>query len=235
MELYPAVDIRGGRIAFAHAARGSVLGDDPFAVVAALAGQGATWIHLVDLDRAYGSGDQRDLLYRLLASDGRTRFQIGGSLRSAAAIDEFLDWGAARVVIGCAAAADRGLVRGLVQRHGGERLAAAIDATNGRVTPRGAPAAVELPMLLLAEQLRDDGVTTVIYTDVERDGSLNGPDIHSARGIAALGLDVVASGGIASLDHVRAVRDAGLAGALVGRALHEGRFSAAEALACLAA
>ena len=237
MELYPAVDVRGGRVAHVrtgNATLPSVYGDDPAAAVRRLAAEGARWVHLVDLDRAYGTGSNRDLILALLA-EASLQIQVGGSSGTEAAIDEMVDWGAARVVIGCAAAAtDPALVGRLIKRHGRVRLAVAIDATGERVTPRGATAGPPLEVQDLAHRVRDQGAPTVIYTDVTRDGTLTGPDVAGASALARLGLEVVAGGGVGTLADVAAVRDAGLAGAIVGRALHEGRFTLAEALACVA-
>src|SRR5205807_9407632 len=146
-------------------------------------------------------------------------------------------WGATRVVIGTAGAVDAVLVARLLGRYGAERLAVGIDARDGRVAARGSDVRLALAPLELARRLRGQGARTVIYTDAARDGSLAGPDVDGARAIAALGggLDVIVSGGVASLDDLRRVRDAGLAGAIVGRALHEGRFTLREALTCIAA
>jgi phosphoribosylformimino-5-aminoimidazole carboxamide ribotide isomerase len=107
----------------------------------------------------------------------------------------------------------------------------AIEASDGRVTPR-AGRAPAMPFLELARLVRDQGADTVVYTDVTRDGTMRGPDLAGARALTGLGLHVVASGGIGTLDDLAAIRDAGLAGAVVGRALHEGRFTLAEALTC---
>lgn len=238
MELYPAVDIRGGRVTHVRsaAATASVYGDDPVAAVTRLAAEGARWIHLVDLDQAYGTGSNRDLVRAILAGrPPHLAVQMGGSVRSEDTVRELLEWGAARVVMGCAAVAEYpDLAPRLIRRHGPARLAAAVDATGGRVLPRGRAAAVNLDMLVLGEQLKSAGCVHVIYTDVRRDGLLRGPDVAGAVRLAALGLEVVASGGVASLADLTAIRDAGLSGALVGRALHEGRFTLAEALQCVA-
>ena len=214
----------------------SVYGDDPAAAVARLAAEGAQWVHLVDLDQAYGTGSNRDLVRTILAGrPPQLAVQMGGSVRSEDTVRELLEWGAARVVIGCAAVAEYvDLAPRLIRRHGPARLAAAVDATEGRVLPRGRAAAVNLDMLTLGEQLKHAGCVHVIYTDVRRDGLLRGPDIDGAKKLAGVGLEVVASGGVSSLDDLTAIRDAGLAGALVGRALHEGRFTLAEALRCAA-
>jgi len=162
--------------------------------------------------------------------------QVGGALDTEGAIDEMLSWGAARVVIGCAAAASEpALVERLVRRHGSGRLAVGIDAKDGRVAPRGRPAPSDMPARLLARIVHGLGARLAVYTDVTRDGTLTGPDITGALGIAMQGLEVVVSGGVGTLADIGAVREARLAGAIVGRALHDGRFTLAEALACATA
>ncbi len=157
--------------------------------------------------------------------------QLGAGLRTEAAIAEMLEWGAARVVIGTKAATDPALVEGLLRRYG-ERLAVGIDARRGQVAVRGWTEVFDLTALALAERVRDQGATTVIYTDVERDGMLVGPDIAGALTLAALGVATIVSGGVSSLDDLRAVHKARLAGAIVGRALYERKFTLAEALRC---
>src|SRR6185503_18814640 len=211
VELYPAVDIQGGqvvRLRQGDARQSTAYAPDPIAVAQAFVRDGAHWVHFVDLDRAFGRGDNRDLARRFLAA-APTRVQVGGGLRSAEAIEEMLSWGAARVVIGTKAATDPALVDTLLARHGAERLAVGIDARDGRVAVRGWTETFDLTALELATRVRQQGARTVIYTDVAR-------------------------GGVASLDDLTAVRSAGLAGAIVGRALYEGRFTVREALACLA-
>ena len=231
MEIYPAVDVQGGRVARAPAADA-----DPLAALERYQRAGARWIHVVDLDRAYARGDNGAVTRAVLAA-ARIPVQIGGGVASEAGIAELLEWGAARVVVGPAAAADRELVERLLARHGVERLAFGLDAKGGRLAPRasgphraGAPG---IAVADLARRLKGQGARTVVYTDVARDGSLAGPDFAGARALDD-GLDVIISGGIASLDDLRAARAAGLSGAIVGRALHEARFTLAEALACVA-
>jgi len=230
VELYPAVDIEGGRVARSTSA------SDPIAAVRQFARDGARWVHVVDLDRAFGKGENRELTRRLLA-EAAVRIQVGGGVTSDDGVAELVGWGATRVVIGTAGAVDAVLVARLLGRYGAERLAVGIDARDGRVAARGSDVRLALAPLELARRLRGQGARTVIYTDAARDGSLAGPDVDGARAIAALGegLDVIVSGGVASLDDLRRVRDAGLAGAIVGRALHEGRFTLHEALTCIAA
>jgi phosphoribosylformimino-5-aminoimidazole carboxamide ribonucleotide (ProFAR) isomerase len=229
VELYPAVDVQGGRVARAPAAAA-----DPFAALERYARAGARWVHFVDLDQAFGRGENRDLT-RACLGRASMRVQVGGGITTEAAIDELLAWGAARVVVGAAAAANEGVVDRLLARHGAERIAIGIDARDGKLAPRGS-AATGVPDIAaadLARRLRTQGARTVVYTDVTRDGTLAGPDVAGARALSD-GLDVILSGGVASLGDLRAARAAGLAGAIVGRALHEGTFTLAEALTCVA-
>lgn len=227
MNLYPAIDIRGGRVARAP------VGADPLAAGRALADAGAQWVHLVDLDRAHGVGENRDLVRRCLA-EIPLRVQVGGGLGTDAAIGEMLAWGAARVVAGPGAVRDAALLGRLLARHGAERLVVGIDVRDGRLAARGSGAVFDVAPLAVATRAREQGAQTIVYADAARDGALSGPDIAGARELAALGLEVIVSGGVASLGDLRAARAAGLAGAIVGRALHEGRFTIGEALACLA-
>lgn len=229
MELYPAIDVQGGRVARAPAADA-----DPLAALERYQRAGARWIHFVDLDRAYARGDNGAVTRAVLAA-ARVPVQIGGGVATEAGIAELVAWGAARVVVGPAAAADRAMVDRLLARHGADRLALGIDAKGGRLAPRasGPHAAPDISVADLAQRLRAQGARTVVYTDVTRDGALGGPDLAGARALGN-GLEVIVSGGIASLDDLRAVRAAGLSGAIVGRALHEARFTLTEALACVA-
>ncbi len=232
MELYPAVDVQGGRVAR------SLANEDPIALAQRFARDGARWIHLVDLDNALGTGHNRELVQRVVAEAGLP-VQVGGGLSSEPEIARRLAWGAHRVVVGSRAAIDAALVARLVARYGAERFAVGIDVRDGRVVPRGVGTVLDIAPLELARLVRAAGIRTVVYTDAARDGMLAGPDLAGARALAALevsgGLDVIVSGGVASLDDLRRARDGGgIAGAIVGRALHEGRFTLREALACVA-
>jgi phosphoribosylformimino-5-aminoimidazole carboxamide ribotide isomerase len=231
VELYPAVDIEGGRVVRAHGA-----GAEPLRALAAFTNAGARWIHLVDMDRAYGRPDNHELIGAVLAA-ARIPVQVGGGLFRETDIDQMFRLGATRVVIGPRGAVDGGLVARLIARHGATRLAVGIDAKDGRVAPRGTKDILDLTARELAARVAGLGIRTIIYNEVTRDGKMTGPDIAGAQELAALGggggLDVIVSGGVGSLDDLRAARAAGLAGACVGRALYDGKFTVAEALACL--
>jgi len=228
VELYPAVDIEGGRVARAH---GSLT--DPLEALAEFTRAGARWIHLVDMDRAYGRTDNHELIEAVLRA-ARVRVQVGGGLSTEIDIDHMFTLGATRVVMGARGAVDSGLVERLMARHGPDRLAVGIDAKAGRVAPRGTGAELlAITAQDLTMRVAGLGARTVIYNEVTRDGMLQGPDIEAAKSLAAAGVEVIVSGGVGSLEHLRAVKAARLAGACVGRALYDGKFTVREALACL--
>jgi phosphoribosylformimino-5-aminoimidazole carboxamide ribotide isomerase len=233
--LLPAIDIRQRRVvrlSQGEAARETVYGDDPIAVAERFVAEGAEWLHVVDLDRAFGEGDNSALVGRLVAVvGGRARVQLGGGFRSLAAIEDAIGLGAARVVIGTGAVRDPTLVPAALARAGVERVAVGIDARDGIIAIRGWRETGGQQAREVARRVLDQGVRTLVYTDVSRDGMLQGPDLDGAIGLQALGADVIASGGVSSLEDLRRIRTAGLAGAIVGRAIYEGRFTVAEAVA----
>ncbi len=235
MLLLPAIDIRHGqvvRLRQGEAARETIYGDDPIAEAERFVAEGAEWIHVVDLDRAFGEGDNSALIQRLVAAVGdRARVQLGGGFRSLAVIEQSIDLGAARVVIGTAAVRDPALVSAALARAGADRVAVGIDARDGTIAIRGWRETGGERARDVARRVVEQGVRTLVYTDVARDGMLQGPDLDGAIGLQALGADVIASGGVSSLEDLRRGQAAGLAGAIVGRAIYEGRFTVAEALA----
>jgi phosphoribosylformimino-5-aminoimidazole carboxamide ribotide isomerase len=235
VDLFPAIDIRHGRVvrlSQGEATRQTIYGEDPVAVAQRFADEGARWIHVVDLDRAFGDGENLALVRRIVAKvGGAVRVQLGGGLRTVALVREGLDQGVSRAVLGTAAAIDPAIVPAAVAAAGTNRIAVGIDARDGRVAIRGWTETSELTAEALALRVAGEGVRTVIYTDVARDGMLSGPDLAGARRLQSAGLGVVASGGVAGAADLRAAREAGLAGAIVGRALYEGRLTLAEALA----
>ena len=234
MDLFPAIDIRHGRVvrlSQGEATRQTVYGDDPVAVAERFVDAGARWIHVVDLDRAFGEGENLAVVRGIAARvAGRARLQLGGGLRSVTLVQQGLDQGVTRAVLGTAAAIDPAIVPAALAAMGPDRIAVGIDARDGWVAIRGWTETAQLTTDSLARRVAGEGVRTIIYTDVARDGMLSGPDIVGACRLQAVGLAVIASGGIGGPGDLRAVRDAGLAGAIVGRALYEGRLTLAEAL-----
>jgi phosphoribosylformimino-5-aminoimidazole carboxamide ribotide isomerase len=239
VDLYPAIDIRHGRVvrlSQGEATRQTVYGDDPVAVADHFAEQGAEWIHVVDLDRAFGDGENLALVRRIVARAGwRVKVQLGGGLRSPEQVRAGLEQGVSRVVVGTAAALDPALVPAVLAAEGAERIAVGIDARDGQVAIRGWTETANLTAEALARRVTGDGVRTIIYTDVARDGMLAGPDLEGARRLQQGDASVIVSGGVAGVADIRAARDAGLSGVIVGRALYEGRFGLVEALEAAAA
>lgn len=235
--LFPAVDLRGGRcvrLEQGEAARETEYDADPREVVARFSAAGAEWIHLVDLDAAFGDGSNRALISEMIGSTS-LRVQTGGGIRTEGDVEAMLGAGAARVVIGTAAIENPELVRVAVNRFGAERIAVGLDARGTRPAARGWREESGTDLYDLGARMADLGVRTLIYTDIERDGMLGGPNLTGSAELARrTGLEVVVSGGVASSADIRAVReassDAAIGGVIVGKALYEGRVDLDEAL-----
>ena len=234
MDLLPAIDISRGRVvrlSQGEATRQTVYGDDPLAVAERFIADGAGWIHLVDLDRAFGVGENLELIRRIAVRvGGHLRLQLGGGFRSLELLRGGVDLGAARIVIGTAAATDPSFVPAAVAAVGAERLAMGIDARDGFVAVRGWTEISTRRADELAREVIGEGIQTVIYTDIGRDGMLTGPDLAGAVALQRLGAQVIASGGVASVGDIRSACEAGLAGVIVGRALYEGRLTVPQGL-----
>jgi phosphoribosylformimino-5-aminoimidazole carboxamide ribotide isomerase len=230
-EVIPAVDILEGRcVRLSQGRREQVTieGGDPREAAARFAAEGAARLHVVDLDGAF-SGRPTPGLVETVAGAGLP-VQIGGGLRDAGAVQAALDAGAARAIVGTAALGD---VAALAERFGA-RLAVSVDAKDGRVVTRGWLAETELTAPELARRCADAGVVRLLVTSTRRDGSLAGPDLPLLEQVLAVGLPVLAAGGIAELEDLARLRDLGCEGAVVGSALWSGRFGLAEALAYVA-
>jgi phosphoribosylformimino-5-aminoimidazole carboxamide ribotide isomerase len=244
VDLYPAIDLLGGRVVQLRQGdydRATDYGGDPAAVAATFVEQGARWIHVVDLDAARtGQPRNRGAVEAIVRAAPGARVEVGGGVRDASDAEALLGAGVARVVLGTAAVADPPLVGRLAARHAGG-VAVGLDARDGEVAVRGWTAGSGASVLDLVARFAGDGVGAFVVTDIGRDGTLSGPDIRGLVSVlAATDVPVVASGGVGSLDDLRALADLeaggrGLAGAIVGTAIHDGRFSVADALAVLAA
>ena len=234
MILLPAIDLRRGRVvrlAQGEATRQTIYPLDPAAQAEAFIAEGATWLHVVDLDRALGEGDNLPVLRSIVSEVGsRARIQAGGGYRSLDAIDAALDAGVTRVVIGTAAITTPALLPEAVRRAGAERLAAGIDARDGVVAIRGWTESTGVTVAEAAQRIAGAGIEIIVYTDITRDGMLSGPDLPGCRTLIEQGADVIASGGFARLADVTAARDAGCRGAILGRSLYERTISLGEAV-----
>lgn len=236
-EILPAIDLRGGRVV--RLRQGdfgleTAYADDPVAVAERFAADGARWLHVVDLDGARSGVQAHDsVIARIVAALGeRAMVEVAGGLRDEASVLAVLAWGAARAVVGTAALDDPAFAGRLVETHGPARVAVAIDVRNGLAIGRGWMQGT--PGIDAAEAIRslaDVGVETFEVTAIERDGLLSGPDLELCERLVRLDRgSIVASGGITTLDDLRAVRSIGCTGAIVGRALYEGGLDVTEAM-----
>lgn len=238
--VYPAIDLRGGqvvRLVQGDPARQTAYGNDPGSMALRWLEAGAKWLHVVNLDGAFGEPDQqnRSALRRILevSAQAGAQVQFGGGLRSLADIEGAFLLGVNRVILGTVAVEAPELAAEALQRYGSQRVGLGLDARQGKVQVRGWQAGSALDALTLGKQLFDLGFRLAVYTDVDRDGAGSGVDASGARLLAQhTGLDVIASGGVATLEDVRLARQAGLKGVIIGRALYDGRVSLQEAFTC---
>jgi len=229
MDLFPAIDIRHGRcvrLRQGDFAKETVYGDDPVAIAKAYEAAGAPWVHVVDLDASRGDGSNRDLVVAVAASVG-TPVQTGGGVRDASLLDD----GLGRIVIGSLAINDREHAAALVRDHGA-RTAIGLDHWEGEIRTRGWEERGGVHVFDAIGWPEFRGTGAFVVTDISRDGVLEGPDVDGYRDLVARSAaPIVASGGVGSLDDLRALRDTGVAGVIVGKALYEGRFTVEQAVA----
>ncbi|MFP4239993.1 MAG: 1-(5-phosphoribosyl)-5-[(5-phosphoribosylamino)methylideneamino]imidazole-4-carboxamide isomerase [Rhodosalinus sp.] len=238
MILYPAIDLKDGqavRLLRGAMEQATVFNDDPAAQARAFVEAGADWLHLVDLNGAFaGRPVNAGAVEAILAACPGTPAQLGGGIRDMATIESWLEKGLARVILGTVAVEDPALVRAAAQRFPGQ-VAVGIDARAGRVATRGWAEETEVEATDLAKRFEDAGVAAIIYTDIDRDGAMGGPNVAATEALArAVGVPVIASGGVSSLEDLIALRDTGVvAGAISGRALYDGKLDLKAALAAL--
>ncbi|MDO5602926.1 MAG: 1-(5-phosphoribosyl)-5-[(5-phosphoribosylamino)methylideneamino]imidazole-4-carboxamide isomerase [Oscillospiraceae bacterium] len=226
MELFPAIDLRGGRavrLTQGDYDRMKVYSGDPLAVAADFYETGARNLHIVDLD---GAREGRPVNRDTVAALAKLGFftEVGGGVRDEARIEDYLSCGAGRVILGTVAVRDFDFVCRMVKKYG-EQIAVGVDARDGKVAVSGWEEATAIDGIAFCERCRDVGVKTVIYTDIAKDGGLSGANLPLYQTLRAVeGLDVVASGGVSFESDVAALRDMGLYGAIIGKALYEGRL-----------
>ncbi|HEY1747467.1 MAG TPA: 1-(5-phosphoribosyl)-5-[(5-phosphoribosylamino)methylideneamino]imidazole-4-carboxamide isomerase [Xanthobacteraceae bacterium] len=241
MILFPAIDLKNGeavRLEQGDMTRATTFHRDPAEQARLFAAQGFQYLHTVDLDGAFAGRPMNAAAVERILAAVKIPVQLGGGIRDRATIEAWLDKGVARVIIGTAAVRDPALVKDAAKSFPG-RIAVGLDARDGNVAVEGWAKTSELSALEVARRFEDAGVAAIVYTDIARDGMLKGLNLDATIALAeALSVPVVASGGFASLDDVRALlapRAQKLAGAIVGRALYDGRLNAAEALKLIGA
>lgn len=238
MILYPAIDLKDGqavRLLRGDMDKATVFNDDPAAQAAAFEAAGAEWLHLVDLNGAFAGAPVNASAVEAILARCAIPAQLGGGIRDMATIEAWLGKGLARVILGTVAVENPDLVRQAARAFPGQ-IAVGIDARGGKVATKGWATETDVDATDLARRFEDAGVAAIIYTDIDRDGAMGGPNIAATEALArAVSIPVIASGGVSRLADLTALRDTGvIAGAISGRALYDGALDLGAALAALA-
>jgi phosphoribosylformimino-5-aminoimidazole carboxamide ribotide isomerase len=234
MIIYPAIDLRGGKVVRLREGdlnHETIFSDNPAAMAQTWIDQGATWLHMVNLDGAFANANDNG---RILEQAARlnVKIQFGGGLRQMADIEQALQWGASRVVLGTIAVAQPEIVDLALERWGSEAICIALDARDGKVTTHGWREKTDLSPIEFGRQMARRGVIHALYTDVHRDGHLIGVNLHDTIAIGReTGLSVIASGGMSTVEEIRQLeRSQVVAGAVIGMALYERKLTLQDAL-----
>jgi phosphoribosylformimino-5-aminoimidazole carboxamide ribotide isomerase len=240
MILYPAIDLKDGncvRLYKGEMDQATVFNDNPAAQAKAFEDAGCDWLHLVDLNGAFAGEPVNAAPVETILKTVKVPAQLGGGIRDLATIERWLDKGLRRVILGTVAVENPDLVKEAARKFPGH-VAVGIDARNGMVATRGWATETDITATDLARKFEDAGVAAIIYTDINRDGAMQGPNIEATADLArAVSIPVIASGGISSMDDLRALKACGapLDGAISGRALYDGAIDVAEAVRLLKA
>ena len=238
MILYPAIDLKDGkavRLLRGDMDKATVFNDDPAAQALEFVAAGCEWLHLVDLNGAFAGQPVNAAAVESILGQTNTPAQLGGGIRDMATIEMWLSKGLARVILGTVAVENPDLIRGAARAFPG-KVAVGIDARGGRVATKGWAEETNVDAVDLARSFEDAGVAAIIYTDINRDGAMQGPNIEATADLArAVTIPVIASGGVSSLGDLIALRDCGIAlnGAISGRALYDGALDLKQALNAL--
>lgn len=238
MIVIPAIDLKGGkcvRLQQGLMDRDTVYSDDPAAQALVWEGKGAELLHIVDLDGAFAGEPKNRASIEAIVAAVRIPTQLGGGIRDIPTIEAYLSLGIGRVIIGTAAQQNPALVEEACRRFPG-RIVVGIDAKNGMVAVQGWAEVTGVTAIELARRFEGMGVAAIVYTDISRDGMLQGPNVEATRALAeAVSLPVIASGGVSSLDDIRrlcAIESSGVTGVITGKAIYTGALDLAEAIAC---
>lgn len=234
MQLYPAIDMKNGQCvrlrqgAFKDI---TIYSDAPEKVAAHWQEKGASFLHLVDLDGALAGYSVNEEVIRRIADTVSIPIEIGGGIRSKEAVERMLDLGVRRVIIGTKAAEHPEFLRDMVRTFGEEAIVAGVDAKDGMVAVEGWEKVRSLTASDLCLTMKEYGVRHIVYTDISRDGMLSGPNVEATRKLTEeTGLDIIASGGVSCMEDLKCLHEAGIRGAIIGKALYENRIDLAEAV-----
>ena len=234
MQLYPAIDMKNGQCvrlrqgAFKDI---TIYSDAPEKVAAHWQEKGASFLHLVDLDGALAGYSVNEEVIRRIADTVSIPIEIGGGIRSKEAVERMLDLGVRRVIIGTKAAEHPEFLRDMVRTFGEEAIVAGVDAKDGMVAVEGWEKVSSLTASDLCLTMKEYGVRHIVYTDISRDGMLSGPNVEATRKLTEeTGLDIIASGGVSCMEDLTCLHEAGIRGAIIGKALYENRIDLAEAV-----
>jgi phosphoribosylformimino-5-aminoimidazole carboxamide ribotide isomerase len=235
--IFPAIDLRNGkvvRLAQGDPARQTVYADDPYETALRWQKDGAAYLHIINLDGAFGEATAANELALSQIINSGLKMQLGGGIRDLSGIQRALSAGVSRVIIGTAAINNPTLIDVAMRKFGSEKIVIGIDSRGGKVQIHGWAEGSNLKAIDLGRKMYAQGVRWCVFTDIERDGILSGLNIPATVEMArATGLHVIASGGVASLKDVSGAAKAGLAGVIIGRAIYEGTFTLKEALDCV--
>ena len=234
MQLYPAIDMKNGQCvrlrqgAFKDI---TIYSDAPEKVAAHWQEKGASFLHLVDLDGALAGYSVNEEVIRRIADTVSIPIEIGGGIRSKEALERMLDLGVRRVIIGTKAPEHPEFRRDMVRTFGEEAIVAGVDAKDGMVAVEGWEKVSSLTASDLCLTMKEYGVRHIVYTDISRDGMLSGPNVEATRKLTEeTGLDIIASGGVSCMEDLKCLHEAGIRGAIIGKALYENRIDLAEAV-----
>lgn len=234
MQLYPAIDMKNGQCvrlrqgAFKDI---TIYSDAPEKVAAHWQEKGASFLHLVDLDGALAGYFVNEEVIQRIADTVSIPIEIGGGIRSKEAVERMLDLGVRRVIIGTKAAEHPEFLRDMVRTFGEEAIVAGVDAKDGMVAVEGWEKVSSLTASDLCLTMKEYGVRHIVYTDISRDGMLSGPNVEATRKLTEeTGLDIIASGGVSCMEDLKCLHEAGIRGAIIGKALYENRIDLAEAV-----
>lgn len=234
MQLYPAIDIKNGqcvRLRQGQFHDSQIYSKNPIEIARLFVSQGASFIHMVDLDGALVGFSVNDTVFKEIAGEINIPIQVGGGIRTIKDIENKIELGINRVIIGTKAVENPAFVKEAVKEFGSDRIVIGIDAKDGMVAIQGWEKVSTVSAIDLAMQVKDIGVKTIVYTDISKDGMLLGPNVEQTKELSDVtGLDVIASGGVSSMKDLELIAGSGVHGAIIGKALYEKKVDLAKAI-----